>query len=217
MSFNNTLEVLYNQTGELLRITGDLKDSKEIRRIDIHLLLDKLRNIYDLAIDLESALPPLHADKQGSVESSVPEEIPEKLKEPEKERRDAGDNKTGLKGKSAESVQGSSGSKARERILNEEISGGEEADDITSQYRSAPISSITKGMGLNDKYELINELFGGDREKFDKCMEVLNMAGSFVEAYNYLENTFDWEMDNPYVQRLLELIRRKLIVRRDEQ
>ena len=82
---------------------------------------------------------------------------------------------------------------------------------------TAPISSITSGMGLNDKFELINELFKGNREKFDKCMEVLNTAGSFVEAYNYLETNFDWDMDDPYVQRLLELIRRKLIVRRDAQ
>jgi hypothetical protein len=70
---------------------------------------------------------------------------------------------------------------------------------------------------LNEKFELINELFGGDKARFEQMMQELNVAGSFVEAYNYLNTTFNWDMDSPYVQRLLELIRRKLIVKRDEQ
>ena len=79
------------------------------------------------------------------------------------------------------------------------------------------IGSIGTAIGLNEKFELINQLFGGSKEKFERTLEVLDMAGSFVEAYNYIEEQFEWDMDDVYVQRILELIRRKLIVRRNEQ
>ncbi|MBA7516680.1 hypothetical protein ES705_08728 [subsurface metagenome] len=101
--------------------------------------------------------------------------------------------------------------------MNEEIAGKSKKKDISSQLQSSPISSISGAIGLNEKFELINELFEGDKDTFESTLQVLNMAGSFVEAYNYLDKNFNWDMDNAYVQRILELIRRKLIVRRNEQ
>ena len=97
-------------------------------------------------------------------------------------------------------------------ILNEELESKVNKDDLSSRLSSAPISDLNKAIGINEKFEFINNLFNGDKASFDKTIEMLNMATNFNEAYNYLNTTFKWDMDNTYAQRLLELIRRKLIV-----
>lgn len=229
MSFKHTLEVLNSQTKEILQITEELKDSGEVRLIDIHLLLDKLRNIYDLAVDLESTVPQSKIEtKQETENPDVAEEsVDVKEEEPAFELNETETEEVVTESKEVITPQEpkeealensrfvSDRFKSSEKILNEEMSGTSKKEDITGQYMSSPISNITSAMGLNEKFEIINELFEGDKAKFDKVMEVLNMAGSFVEAYNYLEANFDWDMDNAYVLRLLELIRRKLIVHRN--
>lgn len=106
---------------------------------------------------------------------------------------------------------------AKEKILNEEISPSPEKTDLSSQLTGSPIKSIAGAIGINDKFELVSELFEGSVENFDACIEKLNQAGSFEDAYNYLHETFSWDMENPYVQRILELVRRKLIVGSDER
>jgi hypothetical protein len=102
--------------------------------------------------------------------------------------------------------------------FNEELSQKVSSSDVTSKLKSQPITSITSAIGLAEKFELIQNLFGGDKVKYERTIEVLNSAGNFNEAFDYLSSNFDWDMNNNiYAQRLLELIRRKLIVRKNEQ
>ena len=91
MSFKNTLEVLHNQAEEILKITEGLKDSDDLRVIDIHLLLDKLRDIYDLAADLQASAPLAKVSAKQVEEKQVvpPEEsLPVEVEEPVLEMED---------------------------------------------------------------------------------------------------------------------------------
>lgn len=237
MEFKHTLEILYNQAEEIASIANKLQSGQEIRKIEIDLLLEKLRNVYDLASDLratihfrEDAGPA--SDQLGVSSKSLElveepdfeEDLPaqEEFMDPAPEPADetAAPEPTLADAplepvNTTKSEQQGSGGGAK--ILNEEISSRTKREDVASQYKLTPIASINSAIGINERFELINELFGGDRQGFDETMEVLNRSDSFVDAYNYLEENFNWDMDNAYVQRVLELIRRKLIVRRNEQ
>ena len=100
--------------------------------------------------------------------------------------------------------------------MAEELGSKKKYDDLATQLKSQG-AGINTSFGLAEKFELISELFSGDKEKFEHTLQVATMAGSFVEAYNYLKENFNWDMDNPHVQRLLEQIRRKLIVHRKDE
>ncbi len=233
MEFKNTIEVLHSQAREIVDITSKLEQQDDIPFIEIDLLLEKLRNIYDLTTDLRSALqtdrsPELkkqairqenHTVKQDDNEA----EPKEKLLKPTKENiREKIEEDLATEAREKEKLKNKSKLvsdrfQTSDPTLNDEISEKSKKEDISSQYKTKPIGSINSALGLNEKFELINELFNGNKEKFERTMEVLDTAGSFVEAYNYLEGNFEWDMDDVYVQRILELIRRKLIVRRNEQ
>jgi hypothetical protein len=51
---------------------------------------------------------------------------------------------------------------------------------------------------------------------FEQTIRILNDAASFNDAYNYMIQNHDWDMDSDPVQLLLEIIRRKFITGRHE-
>jgi hypothetical protein len=238
MEFKHTLEVLYNQADEIRKLAAKLEEAEEIRFIDLDSMLEKLRNIYDLVLDLETTLSSERKiKKQNEKVEDVSEEMqtPQKVIEEEvkeqprkiepenalKHEKRTPENESGdgfAKGVSSNQETGfiSDRFKGTKHTLHEQMSGRSKQEDVSTQYKSKPITNIIGAIALNERFELINQLFNGDKAKFEHAMEVLNNAGSFVEAYNYLQENYKWDMNNEYVQRILELIRRKLIVRRDD-
>jgi len=89
-------------------------------------------------------------------------------------------------------------------------------DNISTKLQSKPITDIAAAIGINDKFQLIRDLFNGDSGSFNKTLETLNGATNFNEAFTYINEKFDWDMEDPSVQLILELVRRKFIVKKDE-
>jgi hypothetical protein len=235
MEFKHTLEVLYTQAEEIRNLAAKLEEADEIRVIELDLLLEKLRNIYDLILDLEASVPAGRKEQINSQVSKTERQLSdttplkpvedkpadteirvvEKKEKPVREETAVPDKpKKGPVQPEKKFV--SDRFKGSKQTLHEEMAGRTKPEDISSQYKAKPINNIMGAIALNDRFELINQLFGGDKVLFERTIEVLNMAGSFVEAYTYLQENFKWDMDNEYVQRILELIRRKLIVHRNE-
>jgi hypothetical protein len=221
MEFRHTLEILHNQAEEISIITDRLRSDKEIRKIEIDLLLEKLRNIYDLVKDLGEVAVPLAIHM--SEEQPVPElkaESPEEVKAPEVKSpkpvlEDTHIHKAGVhKEENKEMPSLSDRFKTSGRNIAEDLSDKAKSSDISLKLKSKPISNIAGAIGLAEKFELINELFDGDKGSFEKTIEILDMAQSFEEAQAYLEENFSWDMDSMLVQHILDLIKRKLIVHR---
>ena len=89
-------------------------------------------------------------------------------------------------------------------------------DNLSSKLQSKPIVDIAAAIGINDKFQLIRDLFNGDSATFNKTLEILNGATNFNEAFSYINENFDWDMEDPSVHFILELVRRKFIVKKDE-
>lgn len=106
--------------------------------------------------------------------------------------------------------------KDSKKFMNETLAKNMPTKDLSSKLQSKPLGDIGKAIGINDRFLFIKELFDGDSKKFDETINVLNNAPNFNEAFNYLSENFSWNMDDPSVQKLLELARRKLIIEKDE-
>lgn len=72
-------------------------------------------------------------------------------------------------------------------------SGGELSDKLANKS----IKSIKKAMGINEKYLISNELFGGDNDSFTNTIDQLDDLKSFDEARTLLEQDvikkFGWD------------------------
>ncbi len=92
-------------------------------------------------------------------------------------------------------------------MLGEQISKA----DISSMHQLSPIKSISGGLGINDKFFFIRELFNNDSELFNQTLKDLDNSANFNDAYSMLMNNFNWDMKSDAVQLLLNLVRRKFI------
>jgi len=215
MEFKHTLEILHLQVKEIADMIENFEKSGKVPLIEFDILLEKFRNIYDLSSELRSAIIREQHQKEtngAEVNQTIEKPLPVKeIENPSPELKKSppaneNDNKFV-----------SDRFKGAQHILHDDISEKNKYDDVSTKYKSKPISSIKSGLSLSEKFELINQLFKGNKEKFEHTMGVLESADSFVEACNYIESHFNWDMNDVYVQRVLELIRRKLIIGHNEK
>jgi hypothetical protein len=94
-------------------------------------------------------------------------------------------------------------------LLNDIFSKGADTFDISQKFKNAPISDIFSYIGINDKFLFIKELFNNDSVLYKSTIETLNQAQDFNAAVQYLDTHFKWDIEDPTVQSLLELVRRR--------
>ncbi len=240
MRYKNTIEAISLQLHELQKNIAHWEVNEEIRQIDIDSALHKLRDIYDLLLsvrDEENLTLSISVEEESPIElepeikiqtavapqDEVPAEpilqkpsdppvAPTEETKPSKEetieiiKKSVSEPTTDYTKKTSHS--------GLHPTLNEELSTKVKSADLAKHLKNRPITDLSTAIGLNEKFELINNLFNGDRNSYNETIEHLNMATNFNEAFNYLSERLNWEMDNPMVQRLLDLIRRKLIVKK---
>ena len=156
-------------------------------------------------------------------EEEIPEEpvedIEVKTKEESSDQAEKGQE-------TVKKTQSEKGRKSQPGIIAEKLTGDRQVvydtlaenssrDNISTKLQSKPITNIAAVIGINDKFQLIRDLFNGDSGTFNKTLEILNGATNFNEAFTYINENFDWDMEEPSVQFILELVRRKFIINKD--
>ncbi len=244
MDFSNSFELLQANSEEIKKLIVRIRTQNKVSAIELDLLLQKLRDVYDMVLDirtqdkyqevpdskitpeknLTTEAPPPQLTETPPIEKSEPSNTDDKKEETEAEKShviefDTKEQEAPPPQEKTETknVKDSDRLKKPTPSINDELANRVKSKDLLSQVKSKPIANLTGAMSLNDKYEIINDLFGGDKSKFENTIQTLNMANDFVEAYNYIKSNFDWDMESPSALYLMDLIRRKLIVKSDEQ
>ncbi len=82
--------------------------------------------------------------------------------------------------------------------------------DVASRLRAQTITDLQHSIGINDRFLLINELFGGDAALYEQTLARLNEFTSLDDAMIYIQEHFDWNPDAAGTTFLVELLERKL-------
>ena len=85
----------------------------------------------------------------------------------------------------------------------------QKTNDLSSKLQTAPLNSISSGIGLNDKFLFIRELFKSDNVLFNNTIKHLDTANSLEEALKYINSHFNWDEKNETVQKFIHLIHRR--------
>jgi hypothetical protein len=215
MSYRHTIEAGLESIREIEQLIKDFPQQGNIPVIELDLALLKIRNLYEVMLLL----------RQYQRESGTEPKREEVSTPP------AQDEGAPEKEKTQDSVSGSSetGKTKPEKeasILSERFSGRTSLYDSihetvvrkdgSSIGQTKPIASIAAAIGINDRFTFIRELFNNDTVGYEEAIKILDQASNFNEAYNYMIQQFDWDMDSETVQMLLDIIRRKHITGRHE-
>jgi hypothetical protein len=82
-----------------------------------------------------------------------------------------------------------------------------------------PIQDLRAAIGINDKFLLINELFSGSLEAYNKMLDELNEFKSFNGASTYLielKVEKQWDSKLPSWKKLVQLLERKFNVKPED-
>lgn len=86
-------------------------------------------------------------------------------------------------------------------------------DKMATEEPTAPfnrIDDLHKAISLNDKFLMINDLFGGDAGKYEDTINTLNEFEDLDECMIYIVENFAWNPDLEGAKLLVSLIERKL-------
>jgi len=93
--------------------------------------------------------------------------------------------------------------------INETLASQKTGADLSSKLQTAPLSSIASGIGLNDKFLFIRELFNGDNALYSNTIRNLDAANSLKDALGYIHHNFDWDEKNETAQKFVALVHRR--------
>lgn len=83
---------------------------------------------------------------------------------------------------------------------------------IVEKLRSKKIDDLRTEIGINEKFQFINELFDGNMKEYSIALDEFNNFSTLDEAMKYLANlkeVYKWNSDNPVVKNFEDLVRRR--------
>ena len=89
----------------------------------------------------------------------------------------------------------------------------EQNAELLSRYAEAPIKDLKKAIGINDRYQFIQELFKGDETMYERSIKTINDFSIFPEAEFWirreLKTKLGWNAEDPLVIQFDQLVRRR--------
>lgn len=70
--------------------------------------------------------------------------------------------------------------------------------------------TLKQAIGINDKFLLLRDLFGGDTERYERTIDRLNEFDDLDDCIIYISENYDWNPSSDGVRFLMELLERKL-------
>lgn len=95
--------------------------------------------------------------------------------------------------------------------LNDKLK--EEKRELAHKLKDAPIKDLRKGIGINDKFSFVSELFRGDEDMYERSIKTINSFHILPEAEYWMNRELKvklgWNDSKELVQHFYQLVRRR--------
>jgi hypothetical protein len=85
-------------------------------------------------------------------------------------------------------------------------------ESVGEKLQHKKITDLKTSIGINEKFQFINELFDGNMKEYSIAVDQINNFPSFEEAGSYianLEEVYKWQPDNRIAENFKELVQRR--------
>ena len=99
------------------------------------------------------------------------------------------------------------------QTLGDKLEAAEDTS-LAARLQRKPVSDLASAIGINDKFLLLNELFGGSMEKYNKSIRALNNFSTLLCAKTYmseLQIEFQWNCESDAYKKLDNLVERRFM------
>ncbi len=95
--------------------------------------------------------------------------------------------------------------------LNESLK--EKKTELAEKLKEEPLKDLKKGIGVNDRFLFINELFRGDEAMYERSIKTINNFSILAEAEYWIRRELKvkigWNDSDPVVKQFDQLVRRR--------
>ncbi len=179
--------------------SDNIKNQDQVPQLELELILTKIKKLYEKSIvfnHLNSIPDVIPAEEKRVVDQSQAAIAAEIKAEPLK----------------PVDLFGAEVSPIADKVkLEKPVRQKEEKTSITS-IQKPPVTDIKAAIGINDKFQFMNELFQGSVQEYEIAVQQLNTAGSLESAMDYIANIqqlYNWDLEHDSVKRLLDLVDRR--------
>jgi len=99
----------------------------------------------------------------------------------------------------------------KKESLNDRLK--QEKTEVAHVLKEAPIKDLRKGIGINDRFTFVRELFRGDDAFYERSIKTINGFHIFSEAEYWinreLKYKIGWDEDKEVVKHFYQLVRRR--------
>jgi len=89
----------------------------------------------------------------------------------------------------------------------------QEKTEVVHTLKDAPIKDLKRGIGINDRFTFVNELFRGDEAMYERSIKTINGFHILSEAEYWINRELKfklgWNDNKEIVQHFYQLVRRR--------
>lgn len=81
---------------------------------------------------------------------------------------------------------------------------------LADEIEHSAIRSLSDGIGINDKFLMIRDLFDGNSAEYERVIKELDTMESFDDCMIYIVENYSWNPDSDGAKFIMKLLERKL-------
>ena len=219
----NIVLALKRQLGRMMvQVDYMYRNDREMSRLDRDIMMERTRELYDLLCDcqIENVENEVVENEPVSTEINEGGEIINHVEEqPVKEVHVLPVDEDDLDDEDEEDWEDEGDEMFHVEPITEEKQVEEEKpveeeNSLVAKLQRAHVSDIRLAMGINDKVMMINDLFNGSVERYNKSIDALNDFPTLSGAKVYmseLQIELQWDTESQAYKMLNDLVERRFV------
>ena len=98
--------------------------------------------------------------------------------------------------------------------LNEKLQRDQSQQTLGTRLHQNPIKDLKSAIGINEKFQFINELFNGSMQDYTQAVTELNLFNNLEEAIEFvdiLKFKYNWDINSDAYHKVMDFIRRRYL------
>lgn len=234
----NIVLELKRQLGRMMvQVDYMYRNDREMSRLDVDVMMEHTRDIYDLLCDYQAGKESFDEvempedegfkaeineggeiiNRDVELEIETPEEKTEEMAEDSNDSVDEEFEDEDWEDEEDETFRVEPVQENEEPEVTDEPSFAEpepEDNSLAARLQRTHVSDIRAALGINDKMMIINELFNGSFERYNKSIEALNEFPTLSGAKVYmseLQIELQWDVESQAFRMLNDLVERRFV------
>lgn len=234
----NIVLELKRQLGRMMvQVDYMYRNDREMSRLDVDVMMEHTRDIYDLLCDYQAGKESFDEvempedegfkaeineggeiiNRDVELEIETPEEKKEEMAEDSNDSVDEEFEDEDWEDEEDETFRVEPVQENVPETVEEEprfVDEEPEDNSLAARLQRTHVSDIRAALGINDKMMIINELFNGSFERYNKSIEALNEFPTLSGAKVYmseLQIELQWDVESQAYRMLNDLVERRFV------